>query len=76
MKLLSLKEQYVKLLADSISISVEDLSPNEEKLINESYILFKNKLDDMKDMSDEIKRLSIEVANLKAMQDDSENDYE
>lgn len=72
MSIKSLKDQYIKLLSDRISVSVEDLTDNEAKLIDESYYLFKDKLDDMKILNDEIKRLSIELANLKAMNDDKD----
>lgn len=72
----SLKDKYVKLLASKIIVSVDDLTDNESKLINESFELFREKLDDIEILKEEIKRISIELANLKAMQDDSDNDYD
>lgn len=72
----SLKDKYVKLLAGRITVSVDDLTDNELKLINESFELFSEKLDDIRILNDELKRISVELANLKAMQDDSENDYD
>lgn len=72
----SLKDKYVKLLAGKITVSVDDLTDNELKLINESFELFSEKLDDIRILNDELKRISVELANLKAMQDDSENDYD
>jgi hypothetical protein len=72
----SLKDKYVKLLAGIITVSVDDLTDNELKLINESFELFSEKLDDIRILNDELKRISIELANLKAMGDDSENDYD
>jgi hypothetical protein len=72
----SLKEQYIKLLADSITVSVEDLQPNELSLIAKSFDLFTEKLEDLKIANDEIKRISIELANLKAMADDTETNYD
>ena len=66
----------VKLLASRIIVSVDDLTDNELKLIEESFELFSEKLDEIQVLNEEIKRISIELANLKAMQDDSENDYE
>lgn len=71
----SLKDKYVKLLAGRITVSVDDLTDNELKLINESFELFSEKLDDIRILNDELKRISVELANLKAMQDDSDNDY-
>jgi hypothetical protein len=72
----TLKQQYVKLLADSITVSVDDLLPNEILLISKSFELFTEKLEDLKIANDEIKRISIEIANLKAMADDTETNYD
>ena len=72
----SLKDKYIKLLSSKITVSVDDLTDNELKLINESFELFDEKLDDIKILNDELKRVNIELANLKAMHDDSENDYD
>lgn len=71
----SLKDRYIKLLANKITVSIDDLTDNELKLINESFELFDEKLSDIKILNDELKRVSIELANLKAMYDDSDNDY-
>jgi hypothetical protein len=68
----SLKEQYKQLLADRITVSVDDLNENEERLIDESYDLFAEKLADIKILNDEIKRISLELANMKSMQDDED----
>lgn len=72
----SIKDKYIKLLASKITVSVDDLTENELSLITESFELFSEKLDDIKILNDELKRISVELANLKAMHDDSENDYE
>ena len=72
----SLKDKYIKLLSSKITVSVDDLSDNELKLITESFELFDEKLDDIKILNDELKRVNIELINLKAMHDDSENDYD
>jgi hypothetical protein len=72
----SLKDKYIKLLASKITVSVDDLTDNELKLINESFELFSEKLEDIKILQDELKRVNIELVNLKAMHDDSENDYD
>ena len=68
----SLEDQYRKMMADYITVSVDDLSINERTLILKSLELFKDKLRDIKVLDDEIKRLSLELANLKAMNDDSD----
>jgi hypothetical protein len=72
----SLKDKYIKLLSSKITVSVDDLTDNELKLINESFELFSEKLEDIKILQDELKRVNIELINLKAMHDDSENDYD
>ena len=72
----SLELRYKKMLASKICVSIEDLTDNELKLIEESYQLFQEKLDDVKILNDELKRISIELANLKSMNDDSENFYD
>jgi hypothetical protein len=68
----SLKDKYIKLLSNKITVSIEDLTNNELKLITESFELFKEKLDDIKILNDELKRVNIELINLKSMLDDSD----
>ena len=79
MKYQTLKEKYTKLLADHITVSVEDLTKNELDLINQSFILFQDKLEEIKTNDDEVKLLSIELANYKAMygniNDDENNNH-
>jgi len=72
----SLKERYTKLIADNLTISLEDLTETEKAVINESYVLFEEKMADLKIANDEIKRLAIELANYKAMYDDKSNRYD
>ena len=72
MEILNLKDQYFKAMADHILVAVEDLTPNEYQLINKSFEMFESKLDEIKILNDEVYRLSIELANLKAMQDDKD----
>jgi hypothetical protein len=71
-----LKDRYVKLLASKITISIDDLTDNELKLIEESFELFSEKLQDITLLNDELRRVNIELINLKAMHDDSENHYD
>jgi hypothetical protein len=68
----SLRDKYIKLLSNKITVSIEDLTNNELKLITESFELFKEKLDDIKILNDELKRVNIELINLKSMLDDSD----
>jgi hypothetical protein len=72
MEFKTLKEQYLDLVIDRITVSKEDLTEVEEQIINIGYELLSEKLDDIKILNDEIKRISLELANLKAYQDDTD----
>lgn len=67
----TLEERYLKQMANSITVSVEDLTDNERTLIRESFDLFEAKLEEIKTLQDEVKRLSINLANIKAMHEDA-----
>lgn len=69
-----MREEYIKSAANKIGISVEDLTDTEREIINHCYDIFKDRLSDLKTLQDEVKRLSIENANLKAYTDNK--DYE
>lgn len=81
-KFKTLKEQYeefilFKLFPDrKIHFIREELTENEKMILELGYDLFQEKLDDMKILQDEIKRLSIELANLKSSMDDSDYEYD
>jgi uncharacterized protein (DUF342 family) len=72
----SLKERYIKLLSERIDVDIDELTDNELKLLEESFELFNERLQDIKVLNDELKRVNIELANLKAMYDDSETNYD
>lgn len=72
MEFKTLKEQYLDLVIDRITVSKEDLTEVEEQIINIGYELLSEKLDDIKILNDEIKRISLELANLKSYQDDTD----
>jgi hypothetical protein len=74
MKFKTLKEQYTEMMANKIAVCVDDLTDNERKLIEAGYESFKEKLEDIKIIGDDFKRVSIELANLKSYQDDSNRD--
>ena len=63
----TLKEQYTKIMADAVTINVEDLTVTELAIINKGFEIFESKLEEIKVGSDETKRLSLELSNLKAM---------
>ena len=77
-KIPSLKERYTKLITDSVTISIDDLTESEKGIIDKSYELFEEKMDDLKIANDEVKRLNVELANYKAMYSNKSgrfNDY-
>ena len=81
-KFKTLKEQYeefilFKLFPDrKIHFIREELTENEKTILELGYELFQEKLDDMKILQDEIKRISVENANLKAYNDDKDYEYD
>lgn len=75
-KFKSLKDRYKELILSRVLIDKEDLTDEESSIINFSYELFQEKLDDIKLLNDEIVRLSIELANLKSYNDNNDYDYE
>ena len=68
----SLKGQYYDLVTNRILVSKDDLTENEIGIIEFGFELMKDKLDNIKILKDDIKRLSIENANLKAYNDDKD----
>ena len=70
----SLKDQYYDLVTGRITVSKEDLTKTEIEIIELGFDLMEEKLEDIKILKDNIKRLSIENANLRAYNDDK--DYE
>ena len=59
------KEEYVDGVLNYVLISKEDLTDTEKQIIDYSFSVLKERLEDIKLLNDEIKRLSIELANLK-----------
>lgn len=68
------KKEYTKMMSDKLTISVEDLTENEKTLIEFSFTIFTEKLDEIKLLNDDIKRLSIELSNLKSYMEDLDDD--
>jgi hypothetical protein len=81
-KFKTLKEQYEELIISKlfpdrkIEFVREELTDNEKMIIEFTYELFQEKLDDMKILQDEIKRISVENANLRAYNDDKDYEYD
>jgi hypothetical protein len=74
MKFKSIKERYVEMMTNRISVSVEDLTDNEMSIIEYGYTIFSEKLEDIKILEDENRRISVELANIKSYRDDLFND--
>lgn len=70
LKIKTLKEKYFEMMANKISVSVDDLTDNERKLIEAGYESFTEKLEDIKILGDDFKRVSVELANLKSYVND------
>lgn len=68
----SLRDQYYDIILSKVMVLKEDLNEIETEIIDAGFELMKEKLEDIKILNDEIKRLSIENANLKAYNDDKE----
>ena len=75
-RLKSLKDRYRELILSKVLIKEEDLTEEESLIIDVTYELFEEKLGDMKILQDEINRLSLELANLKASNDNSDYEYD
>jgi len=81
-KFKTLKEQYEELILSKlfpdrkIKFVREELTDNEKMIIEFTYELFQEKLDDMKTLKDEITRISVENANLKSFNDNKDYDYD
>jgi hypothetical protein len=76
MEFKTLKEQYRDLVTDKISISKEDLTETEETIIDIGYNLLVEKMDDIKILKDELRRVSIDLANMKAFNSDFKIGYD
>jgi hypothetical protein len=68
----SLRDQYYDVILSKILIPKEELNEVEMEIMDAGFELMKEKLEDIKILNDEIKRLSIENANLKAYNDDKD----
>ena len=81
-KFKTLKEQYEELILSKlfpdrkIEFVREELTDNEKMIIEFTYELFQEKLDDMKILKDEITRISVDNANLKSFNDNKDYDYD
>jgi hypothetical protein len=66
-----MRPEYMKYISEKIMISIEDLSDTEMEIINITFDLFKEKMDDIKMLNDDINKLQIAYLNLKSSLDDN-----
>jgi hypothetical protein len=66
-----MRPEYMKYISEKIMISIEDLSDTEMEIINITFDLFKEKMDDIKMLNDDINRLQKAYLNLKSSLDDN-----
>lgn len=76
MEFKTLKEQYTDLMVNRVCISKDDLTNSEKEIIEFGYELFSEKLEDIKILNDELKRVSLELVNLRAYSDDTDYNYD
>jgi hypothetical protein len=66
------KEKYTEGVLNHLLIKMEDLTDTEKEIINYSFSVLKERLEDIKLLNDEVVRLNIEIANLKSYNDDKD----
>lgn len=70
------KQKYTEGLVNHLLIKEEDLTETEKEIINYSFSVLKERLEDIKLLNDEVVRLNIELANLKSYNDDKDYNYD
>jgi hypothetical protein len=66
------KEKYTEGILNHLLIKKEDLTETEKEIIDYSFSVLKERLEDIKLLNDEVVRLNIEIANLKSYNDDKD----
>lgn len=66
------KEKYTEGVLNFLLIKKEDLTDTEKDIINYSFSVLEERLEDIKLLNDEVIRLNIELANLKSYNDDKD----
>lgn len=60
------KKEYTEGLLNHLLINEEDLTNTEKEIIDYSFSVLRERLEDIKLLNDEVKRLNIELLNLKS----------
>ena len=66
------KEEYTDGVLNYLLIKKEDLTDSEKEIINYSFSVLEERLEDIKLLNDEVKRLNIELANIKSYDDNKD----
>jgi hypothetical protein len=66
------RQKYTEGVLNHLLIKEEDLTETEKEIITYGFDLLQERLDEMKILNDEIKRLNIELANFKSYNDDKD----
>ena len=66
------RQKYTEGVLNYLLIKEEDLTETEKEIITYVFDLLQERLDEMKILNDEIKRLNIELANFKSYNDDKD----
>lgn len=69
---MDLKKQYIKIISEKITLNEEDFSHIEKEIVNLGFNMVKEKIDEIRELNEEIIRLKIEISNLKAYNDDGD----
>ena len=67
-----LKTQYIELILEKVTLCKEDLTLVEIEILDEAFDLFEEKLEDIRLLREENKRIEIELKNLIAMKDNTD----
>lgn len=67
--MVSLKEEYTRLVADKLTISVDDFTADEKRIIDVGFKLLLEKIEELAELNRYVYRLETEIKNLKAMHD-------
>lgn len=69
---MDLKKEYTRIISEKISLKEGDFSHTEKEIANIGFDMVKEKIDEIRDLNDEIIRLKIEISNLKSYSDNKD----
>jgi hypothetical protein len=66
------KKEYIRIISEKTLLKEEDFSHTEKEIANIGFGMVKEKIDEIRELNDEILRLKIEISNLKSYSDDKD----